>query len=297
MPELSEFDRQAAEHIRGTSVFNIEISQGYETYKKETDCEEKLIPTCEGDARVYVLRAKNLKKPAPVHIYVHGGGFVKLHGERDIMCSAKYAALIGGIVFDIDYKLAPEYKFPCAFNEIYDIVKWIFNNIEAIGGDAKNVTMSGYSAGGNLTAAVAIRANETGDFRLRKQILCYPPTDLATDPGDKPMLVLEENIPPERSRMLNAMYIGDSGNAKSPYASMVFAPDEMLKGLPEALVIVAGKDALKFEGMDYARRLYENGVKVTIKNFLNSRHGFMINCVDEWEEAQQLVIDTINGTI
>ncbi len=297
MPELSEFDKQASEHVRGTNVFTLEFPQGYDAYKNEVDYKETLIPTSEGDAKVFVFHAKNPKKPTPVHIYVHGGGFVRPHGERDIICSAKYASLIGGIVFDVDYKLAPEYKFPCAFNETYDVVKWIFDNIDAIGGDARNITMSGYSAGANLTAAVTLKARETGDFRLSKQILCYPPTDLATDPGEKPAIPDEVNIPVERARMLNAMYLGDLENAKSPYASMVFAPDEMLKGLPDALVIVAGKDGLKFEGMTYARRLAENGVKVTLKNFLNSHHGFTINCMDEWEESQQLVIDTINSSL
>jgi len=292
MPELSDYDIKCAEVVRSSSVYDYTPSEGYSRYLSDVIHKETTIPTREGETKVHIFTAKDLKKLAPVHIYVHGGGFARGHGVRDELCSAKYAALIQGIVYDIDYKLAPEYKFPCAFNEVYDVTKWIFDHIDEIGGDSENVTISGYSAGGNLTAAVAIRANETQDFKLRMQIICYAPTDLSTDPEQKPKL--PDNMPPERSRMLNAMYVGDPDKANSHYVSMVFAPDNLLTGLPDALVIAAGNDVLKFEGIELAKRLIENGVKVTAKCFPGCRHGFMINCMDSWEEAQQLVIDTIN---
>ena len=287
-----ESEMETVLKVRGGNRFPFQPSDDYRKYLNDVEVDTITIPASDGDCRAYVFSAKNRMSPSPVHIYLHGGGFILEHGERDELCAAKYAAVSGGIVFDIDYKLAPEHKFPAAFNEVYDAVKWIYDNVDSFGGDKFNITISGYSAGGNLTAAIAMRANKTKEFKLRRLFLCYSPLDLATDPAEKAE-DFSEHMPPERARMYNAMYLGDNADPENPYISPVYASAEMLSGLPDICIITAGTDMLKQEAHDFAVKLIENGVKVTVKCFLQARHGFMINCNDQWKEAQQMVIDGI----
>ena len=116
---------------------------------------------------------------------------------------------------------------------------------------------------------------------------------MATDPADKPEAATNM-IPMERGRMFNLAYTnGDLTVLNDPYCSPLLASDAMLTGLPEALVISAGLDDFRFEDEQYAIRMAAMGVKVTVKRFLESKHGFIIHCTEEWEEGQELVIETI----
>lgn len=281
-----------ARKLRKSNRFPFQPDNEYGEYSRCVDRETVYIPTREGVCTVYLCKSKRIIENPPVHIFLHGGGFVIEHGERDDSCVAKYATKIGGIVFDIDYNLAPENKFPVAFHQSYDVTKWLFDNLDAFGGEKDRVTMSGYSAGGNLTACVAMKANETSDFRLQKIFICYPPLDLATDPAQK-KLESDVLIHSERARLFNSMYISEENDPYDPYISPLYASGDMLSGFPETTVITAGKDALKSEAHLFAQKLIDNNVKTTIRCFKDSRHGFMVNCKDEWEEAQQLVVNGI----
>ena len=153
--------------------------------------------------------------------------------------------------------------------------------------------MGGHSAGANLTAAVCLKANETKEFQLCLQVLDYGAFDMLTDPADKPEAETNR-IPVERGRMFAQAYTnGNADRLKEPYCSPLLASDEMLRGLPEALVTSAGHDNFRFEDAEYAKKLALAGVKVTQKCFLHSYHGFIVHCTEEWEEGQQLIIDTL----
>ena len=293
MSLTQEEKTKMAEHLRGTNVAHEHIT---DEYRKNLDLarrEETEVPTSAGTSKCYVFTAKNRIPNCPVHINVHGGGFVRPHMVRDEIYSARVADAIRGIVVDVDYRLAPEYPFPTAFDECYDICKWVFSQAGAWDADTKRISMGGHSAGGNLTAAVALKANKTKDFRLCLQVLDYAAFDMVTDPADKPEAA-SNLIPVERGRAFFRAYTdGDESVARNPYCSPSVASDEMMKGLPEALVISAGKDNFRFENADYAARLVANGVTVTAKCFLDSSHGFIIHCTGEWEEAQDLIIGMI----
>ena len=285
--------KQLADHLRGTSVAVEIITPEYEKYLEQADREEVFVSTSIGQSRCLVFSAKNKKPKCPVHINIHGGGFVRPHLPRDEIYSSKVADAIRGIVVDIDYRLSPEFPFPTAFNECYDICRWVFSQVEFWGADPNRVSLGGHSAGGNLTAAVALKANQTRDFRLCLQVINYAALDLSIDPAQKPEATTNM-IPAERGRMFTEAYTdGDASLTQNPFCSPMAATDEMLKGLPDALVISAGKDNFRFEDEAYALRLAASGVKVTVKRFCESLHGFLIHCTGEWEQAQQLVIDTI----
>jgi len=290
----TEEKKNLADHLRGTSVVFENITPEYRKNLELSDKKEVLIKVGLSDEiPCYVFTAKNRTSQCPVHINVHGGGFVRPHYERDEIYSSKIADAIGGIVVDVDYKLAPEYPFPAAFNECYAVCKWVFSKVKEWDADPKKISMGGHSAGANLTAAVALKANQTKEFKLCLQILDYGAFDMYTDPSKKPD-ALNNVIPIERSRMFNQVYTdGEPEKAKDPYCSPLFATDEMLKGLPTALIISAGKDNFRFEDIEYGKRMFLAGVKVISKCFLESNHGFIIHCHAEWEAGQQLIIDTL----
>ena len=279
--------------LRGKSVAKENITPEYKKNLELADREEVKVSTSEGPVPCYVFTAKNRTANCPVHINVHGGGFVRPHVLRDEIYSAKVADAIQGIVVDVDYSLAPEYPYPRAFNETYEVCRWVFSMLERWDADVKRVSMGGHSAGANLTAAVCLKANQTKEFRFCLQVLDYGCFDMVTDPADKPEA--ESNlIPVERGRMFSLAYTdGNPEHLKDPYCSPLLASDEMLKGLPEALITSAGHDNFRFEDADYAARLVAAGVKVTAQCFLESYHGFIVHCTDEWEAGQKLVIDTI----
>jgi acetyl esterase len=292
--EISDYEKTLADQVRSTSVFEFACPAEYLEYSKKVQRKKLSVPTRAGDTVVYMTRRKNNKKKALVHIYLHGGGFCREHSSRDDFFCAKIADITGGIVLDIDYRLAPEYKFPTALRETYDVTKWVFEHLEKLGGDPENVTMSGYSAGGNLICAANMLACDSGEFRVRRQILCYPALDLFTDPVKKPQLPSAgKQIPDERSRIFALLYLGGKEMAASPYASPVFAADEVLRALPDTVLITGGMDGLYFEADDFTKRMVACCGTVTLKCFEHSRHSFIINCLDEWQEAQQMIIDFV----
>ena len=291
---VSEKEKRFAEEVRSSNVFEFSIPEGYNEHLKKIKREKLSVATRAGDTVVYVTYPEKKGTKQPVHIYVHGGGFVRGHNDKDDYYCAKLAHLTNNIIIDIDYRLAPEYKFPISLREIYDVTKWVYENIHELGGDPENITMSGYSAGGNLICAANMLVSDTKEFRVRKQILCYPAVDLFTDPADKPQLPPEyPTIPAERGRKFNLLYTGGKEISASPYVSPLYASEKVLRNLPETFIISAGRDDLKFEAEDFEKRLIDCGVKTGIKCFEDSCHGFIINCMDEWQEAQEQVIELI----
>lgn len=286
--------KELTDYLRGTNVTKENITPEYRKCLELADKETVTIPVGDqDDVTCYIFTAKNRTANCPVHINIHGGGFVRPHVERDEIYSAKVADAIGGIVVDVDYKLAPEYPFPTAVNECYEVGRWTFSKLKDWDADEKRVSMGGHSAGANLTAAVALKANQTKEFALCLQVLDYGTFDMVTDPEEKKHAP-GNLIPAERGRMFTEAYTdGDLERAKNPLCSPLLAPDEMIKGLPEALVVAAGHDDFQFEGYDYAVRMASLGTKVTLKCFTESYHGFIVHCTEEWEAGQELVIETI----
>ena len=292
-----ERKEELASYLRGTNVAKEHITTEYRENLKLVVKETVAVPAGNGDEVVcQVFTSRSRTACCPVHINVHGGGFVRPHVERDEIYSAKVADGIGGIVVDVDYKLAPEYPFPVAFDECYAVCRWVFTRLKDWDADENRVSMGGHSAGANLTAAVALKANTTGDFRLCLQVLDYGCYDMVTDPSNKKD-ARTSMIPVERNRMFTEAYTnGDPEVAKNPWCSPLMAEDEKLKGLPTALVVCAGKDNFRFEDYDYAIRMAALGTTVIVKCFCESNHGFVVHCTEEWEAGQRLVIDTIRQT-
>jgi len=283
---------QIAEKLRTTHVVQPSIPPEYDRYVEAVSVEARIVPTREGDTKVFVISPKNAGDESSLFINIHGGGFVRPHEHRDIVFSAMVACRVGCKVIDIDYKLAPEYPFPTAFNECYDVVKWAFGNAKALGVSVEKIAVGGHSAGGNLTAALALMANKSKDFAMTLQILDYAFLDAVTDPAEK--VSATDLIPVERFRAFNAMYVEDPADLSNPFVSPVMADAEMLEGLPPALVITAGQDCLRNEAEKYAAMMIAAGVEVTVKRYLNSNHGFVVHCLAEYSGAHDLICAALN---
>jgi acetyl esterase len=210
--------------------------------------------------------------PLPLLVYFHGGGWVLGDLEtHDGVCRA-LANAANCTVVAVDYRLAPEHKFPTAVDDAYAATRWVAENAGRLDGDPKRIAVGGDSAGGNLAAVVALMARDRGGPQLATQLLIYPVTDTACDTACR-----QENgqgylLTVDMMRWFQHHYLRGDGDQEDPYAAPLRARD--LRGLPPALVITAEFDPLRDEGEAYAVRLRAAGVPTTLKRYDGMIHGF-----------------------
>jgi acetyl esterase len=223
-------------------------------------------------ARIYMpAKPRQTNGLAPCLVFYHGGGWVIGDlDSHDVVCR-KLANEGELIVISVDYRLAPEHKFPAAVDDAIEAAKWIAANAKQLGIDASRLMVGGDSAGGNLAAVVAIAARDGNGPAIAGQLLIYPATDFAmTHPSHsepETSLLLTHSV----IRWFSNHYLGDA-DINDWRASP--ARVKTLVGLPPAYVLTAGADPLRDEGDEYARRLKEAGVPVTYRTFPGQFHGF-----------------------
>lgn len=254
------------------------------------EIQELSIPTSQGTAKVFSISADGNTKKRPLVLNFHGGGFIGKRMERDELFCRKIANRFQALVLDVDYKLAPEYPYPVAALECWDIAKWAYEHAEALHVDPEKVILLGHSSGGNLVAGICMRAGLSGLFQPLCALIDYAPLDLKTDPANKHRSICD--MPVERAKMYNAKYIAPE-KADDPFVSPVYAEPVMLEHFPPTLVISAGEDSLCEENELFAMKLAQAGTEVTCKRFTESIHGFVINRMCQWEQATALIYDFI----
>lgn len=233
----------------------------------------------------------NNKRVTPVFFGMHGGGFILMNAEADNAMNTTICKTLACKVVSIDYSLAPERPFPVAVDEVYAVVKEVHKNAERHGVNPQRMAIGRHSAGGNLATATCIQANRKKEFRFACQVLDYPPLDLATSPFDKPFP--KGAIKPQTAAIYDACYIAPQ-QAKNPLASPVYASGEDVKGMPPALVILAGHDSLHDEGAKYAELLKQAGAEVELHDFPEEKHGFTYFRSKAVPEAMKLITDFLN---
>jgi acetyl esterase len=212
--------------------------------------------------------------PFPLLAFFHGSGFVLCSLDtHDGMCR-NLCAGAGCVVASVDYRLAPEHKFPAGPDDCLYATRWAAAHADKLGADSAHVAVGGDSAGGTMAAATALRVRDEGGPRLRAQLLLYPVTDYHT-PGTPSY---EENadgygLSRDTMKWFWAHYLKDASEAANPYASPLRAPD--LSNLPPALVITAQYDPLRDEGERYAEKLKAAGVPIAMSRYDGVNHGFM----------------------
>jgi acetyl esterase len=220
--------------------------------------------------RVYTPKGDG---PFPLMVYFHGSGFVVCSLDtHDFMCR-NLCAGTGCVVVSVDYRLAPEHKFPAAVDDCLAATLWAQANASALRADPGRVLLAGDSAGGNLAAVTALRIRDEGGPKLLAQLLIYPVTDHWTA-GAVSMEENAEGYGLGKAGMIWFWnhYLSDASEAAHPHVSPLRAND--LSRLPPALVLTAQYDPLRDEGEAYAEKLRAAGVEVSMKRWDGMNHGF-----------------------
>jgi len=211
--------------------------------------------------------------PHPALVFYHGGGWVigDLYTHDGFCRSLTNAARC--VVVSVDYRLAPEFKYPVAVEDSYAALVWVVANAARLGIDPRRVAVGGDSAGGNLAAVVALVAKERGGPPLVHQVLIVPVTDYDFGTPSYRENATGYLLTREGMRWFWAHYLAREAQGLERYASPLRAPN--LAGLPPALVITAEYDPLRDEGEAYAARLRDAGVAVTLTRYPGMIHGFV----------------------
>lgn len=252
---------------------------------------ELMIPTRHGQVKVYLYRPFSSKKTLPVLINFHGGGFVKGYRGRDIGFSRIAAARAECIVLDVDYKIAPEYKYPYAVEEGYDLYLYVKEHAGEFGGEKDKIAFSGASAGANMATVITMMLKKAGQPLPLCVVSCYPPYDLFTDPGEKMPGEDPERV--KTGRLYNSWY-ADENVQNTSCVSPVFAAKEELEGLPPFTIIAAEKDSLCKEALTFASMLADAGVTVTARKIQGAKHGFLVRRTQGFELGEELLFGTLN---
>lgn len=224
----------------------------------------------------------------PALVYFHGGGWVIGDLDtHDVLCR-QLANQSGCAVIAADYRLGPEHRFPAAVDDAVAATRWVHANAAALKVDPARIAVGGDSAGGNLAAVVALAARDAGDLPLAFQLLVYPATDQRrgwpshTTNGQGYLLTKDS------MDYYHDHYLVDARHDLDWRASPLLHADHT--NLPPALVLIAGFDPLRDEGMQYAHKLSEAGTRATLVNFERQIHGFitMGRVIDEANAAVEI---------
>jgi acetyl esterase len=209
----------------------------------------------------------------PVLVYFHGGGWVIGDLDtHDTLCR-QLTAEAGISVVAVDYRLAPEHKFPAAADDAWAALSWVVAHAGELGVDAGKLAVAGDSAGGNLAAVVALQARDAGTPKIALQVLIYPVTDVGAETQSYRDLADGYMLTREGMRWFIAHYLGKPQEAEDWRASPTRATS--FAGVAPALVITAGYDPLRDEGDAYAQKLRAAGVSVDHISFGGMIHGFV----------------------
>ena len=248
---------------------------------------EMFLPTDEGLVRVLTYNMDNPQR-LPLYVNIHGGGFVLGNAEIDDPYMPVIAINANVKIINIDYSLAPEFPFPKALNECYAVIKYAKENADSFGIYADRIAVGGQSAGGNLSAGICLMDNESKQLGVKCLVLDYPPLDLYTEAGLKPLP--KGALPVFICRIFDACYCNDREKRNNPLISPIYATIDEVRLFPPTLVITATFDSLCDEGEQFRDKLIEAGVQVTHKRF-EARHGFNLEPGFDADESWRMITE------
>ncbi len=232
--------------------------------------EERRIEGPEGEATLRILVP--IKSPRGVLVYYHGGGWVIGSIDQYDTVARKLAERTSCAVVLVEYRLAPEHRYPTAVDDSYAALEWVGKHLSGLAGREAPLMVAGDSAGGNLAAVMAIRARDRGGPPIALQVLIYPVTDADfnrpsyIDPANELLLTRRGMV------WFWDHYLPDASRRTEPDASPLRADN--LSGLPPSVIITAEHDVLRDEGEAYAVRLLEADVAVDLQRYAGQMHGF-----------------------
>jgi acetyl esterase len=246
--------------------------------------EDRHVATQGGDIpiRLYTPAAAS-PGAAPALLFAHGGGWVICDMDTHDNLCRKLANAAGCKVVSVDYRMAPEHKFPAALEDIVSVYRWLVDRHAELGIDPRRIALGGDSAGGNLAAAATrLLCHDRGPAPCF-QLLVYPVTDLRMGTPSYRRLAEGYFLTAAGMAWFIGHYLASEGEKLDPRASPFLADD--VAGLPPALILTAGYDVLSDEGRAYAERLRAAGVTVTHIDYPGMIHGFLLFPFSAREQA------------
>ncbi|MBK3493839.1 alpha/beta hydrolase [Viridibacillus sp. YIM B01967] len=286
-PEIHELSP-----VEARSYFTIEDLAG-----KRVELESVINQTLHtnvGEVPVRIYTPIKSSEALPVFVYYHGGGWVIGNLDTaDIPCR-QIAAESKSVVVSVDYRLAPESKFPAAIDDSYAVIEWLIDNAEKLNIDATRIAVGGDSAGGNIAAVVSLKARNHGVNSIIQQVLLYPVTDYNLNTDSYLDFAEGYFLTKETMQWFWNHYLRDESDGENPDVSPLKATD--LTNLPPALIITAEYDPLRDEGEAYAKKLQEANIPVQLKRYDGVIHGFfsMAGLLEEGADAIKLVSTTLS---
>ena len=252
------------------------------------------IPGPDGEVAVRIYAPAGAG-PFPILVWFHGGGWVVGDLESADPTARHLCQGAGCVVVSVDYRLAPETKFPGPAEDCYAATVWAAENAASINGDASRIAVGGDSAGGNLAAAVSLMAADRRGPAIAHQLLVYPVTERNYQTASYIDNAEGYMLAREAMRWYWDAYLADEADAANPYAAPMRA--QSLAGQPPALVITAEFDPLRDEGEAYGRRLREAGVAAAITRYDGMIHGFfgMVGVMDQSRQAVDQASDALRA--
>ena len=260
--------------VSGPPAHEVPVEEARAAHSAETerlcgpgDAVAEIRDVAAGDLRIRTYRPH--ENGGGVVAFTHGGGWMM--GTLDSYDSAlrALAGAAGAVVASIDYRMAPEHRFPAAVDDALAGVRWLAAHAGELGGDGSRLAVAGDSAGGNLAAVAALRLR--GELPLRLQALIYPITDSGLDTPSYREFASGHGLSAASMRRFWDLYL-DGADGRHPDVSPLQAPD--LRGVAPAYVLTAEEDVLRDEGEAYAARLREAGVPAELVRWPGTIHGF-----------------------
>lgn len=266
------FEYRASKEILNAPAIEKALAIPHESGTVNTGC---------GPVDFLIYRPQNTKKEdiLPVVFSFHGGGFVLGYYEADGVCCQKLADLTGCAFVNVDYPLAPEYKFPKPVYATYDALCEILARADRYRFDASRVIVMGYSAGGCMAADMCLINRDQKKIALHGQILSYAPLRQSLSAEDRKALDPDKAISPSRMLQYIQWYFADLADLDDPLASPAIAD---LGDLPDALVIGAEYDSLCHEEELFVKHAVEAGTKAEFILYKDSCHGFTHDNLKEY---------------
>lgn len=226
------------------------------------------------DVRVLVYTPPGTRAALPVHIDIHGGGYIAGNADIDAVLCRQLCVAVGCAVVSVDYHLAPEVQYPGAVEECYAALQWVHREGASLGFDTARITIGGESAGGGHCATLAKRARDRGGPPILLQVLGQPMLDDRTGSTSEPHPYTGEFLwTPHLNRLGWGSLLGvEPGSARVP-AEAVPARVENLAGLPPTFIVVGALDLFVEESIEYARRLIRAGVPTELHVLPGGFHG------------------------
>lgn len=267
LPPLESYSPQEARQVALENSARVQLPP-----EPVASVRDLLIPGPGGDIPIRIYQPAGVA-PQPALVYFHGGGWVLCNlATHDTICRA-IANRSGAFVVSVDYRVAPEHKYPAAVDDCYAAALWVAANAPSLGVDVGRIAVGGDSAGGNLAAVVCIRSRDEAGPRFAAQILVYPVADLSNlDTASYREFAEGHSLTRSLMAWFRNHYLADTSQATDPGASPLLTPD--LGGLPPALILTAECDPLRDEGEAFATRLQQAGVAVKLTRYPGMIHPF-----------------------